>query len=168
MRTGRSCGRKAPNRGGFTLIELMVVVVIIGILAAIAQVAYSRLRMRAEVAAVAAECRMLYTAFEVYAAQNGGYPNATSSPTFQLDTFAPLEYGGHLQSHLVGNKADAYDSPDDEGSNKEFWLLMTLASDPSIRFVVASSDNVPVDNGTWLEGVYEVKDGQVTKDYSAK
>ncbi|MEJ2679878.1 MAG: type II secretion system protein [Gemmatimonadota bacterium] len=158
-------GRKAALRSGFTLIELMIVVVIIGVLAALAQAGYARMRQRAEIVSVAAECRSLYTAFQIYAVQNGNYPNATSNPTFQLDTFQPLEYGGNLQSHLVGNKADAYDSPDDAGSNKEFWVIMTLASDPSIRFVVASSDNAPVASGTWLEGVYEVKDGQVTKQY---
>jgi prepilin-type N-terminal cleavage/methylation domain-containing protein len=168
MRNGPSSGRKAPLRSGFTLIELMIVIVIVGILAALAQAGYSRLRLRAEVVSVAAECRNLYTAFEIYAAQNGRYPNATSNPTFQLDTFEPLTYAGNLQSHLVGNQADAYDSPDDQASNKEFWLVMTLKSDPAIRFVVASSDNAPVAGGTWLEGVYEVKNGQVSKQYGAK
>lgn len=168
MRNGCWSRGRGLRRSGFTLIELMVVVVIVGILAALAQAGYSKLRLRAEVVSVAAECRMLYTTFEVYAAENGRYPNATSNPTFQLDTFEPLEYAGNLQSHLVGHKADAYDSPDDQGSNKEFWLVMTLAADPSIRFVIASSDNAPGASGTWLEGVYEIKNGQVTKQYGTK
>jgi len=161
----KRAGRRAGARPGFTLIELLVVTVIIAILASLAQNRYAHLREKAEVVAVASECKALYMAFQIYATEHGTYPNATSSPTFQLDTFEPLEYGGNLQSHLVGDKADQYDSPDDQGSNKEFWLVMTLARYPSIRFVVASSDNAPVASGQWLEGVYEVKGGQVTKAY---
>lgn len=153
------------RRDGFTLIELLIVIMLISILAGIAQRAYQRLAVGAEIAAVASECRNLYTMFEIYNVTTGSYPYASSSPSFELDTFNPLPYDGNLQSHLQGGKADAYDSPDDSGTNKEFWLTMTMARNPTIRFVVASSDNAPLAGGEWLEGVYIYQNGELSQRF---
>lgn len=153
------------RRDGFTLIELLITIMLISILAGIAQRAYQRLAIGAEIAAVAAECRNLYTMFEIYNVTTGSYPYASSSPAFELDTFNPLPYDGGLQPHLQGGKADAYDSPDDSGTNQEFWLTMTMARNPTIRFVVASSDNAPLAGGEWLEGVYIYQNGELSQRF---
>ncbi len=60
---------------------------------------------------------------------------------------------------LVGGKADAYDSPDDLGPNQEFWIEVTLVLDPTIRFVVANSNDAPLGGGQWLDGIYMYKNG---------
>lgn len=159
---------RARARQGFTLIELLIVVVIIGLLAGLASVAYGRVRKAAEIAGVAAECRSLYNAFYIYHVENGRFPNATSAPFFQLDTFEPLDHGAGVTELLLNGQADAFDSPDNQGPNQEFWLLMTLRSDPTIRFVVASSDDVPLASGEWLEGVYLYRDGALTKNMSVQ
>jgi general secretion pathway protein G len=66
--------RKMHNQRGFTLIELMIVVAIIGILTAIAFPLYANLQARARVAKAQADVRTLASAVVVYSAHTGALP----------------------------------------------------------------------------------------------
>jgi type II secretion system protein G len=59
---------------GFTLIELMIVVAIIGILSAIAIPLYANIQGRARVAKAQADVRTLITAVSIYSAHMGTLP----------------------------------------------------------------------------------------------
>jgi type II secretion system protein G len=79
----RVSGRKIGNRG-FTLIELMLVVAIIGIFAAIAIPLYASVQARARVAKVQADLRTLASAVSMYQAHVGSLPNAITDLTVSV------------------------------------------------------------------------------------
>ena len=89
------------NRAGFTIVELLIVIVVIGILAAIVTVAYTGISRSARDVAVQAELRNFGSTVEVYQATNGSYP-----------TIAQLAAQGGVRvnknAYLAGNSNNWY------------------------------------------------------------
>lgn len=87
---------KNKNQRGFTLLELLVVIGIIGLLASIIVVNLTGARRRARDTKRVADIRNLQTASEDYFGKNGKYPTAISDlvtngniPLWPLDPLAP-------------------------------------------------------------------------------
>jgi prepilin-type N-terminal cleavage/methylation domain-containing protein len=82
---------------GFTLVEIMIVVVIIGLLAAMAIPAMQRVQRAAQNVRVANDFRVFAQAFETYALQHGFWPNNSGSGVVPS---APVSMAGDFKTDV--------------------------------------------------------------------
>ncbi|MDB5168640.1 MAG: Type secretion system protein [Candidatus Saccharibacteria bacterium] len=69
------------NRRGFTIVELLIVIVVIGILAAITIVAYNGVQQRARDSKRTQDIAVIVKSLELYYIDNGKYPTSSGSTT---------------------------------------------------------------------------------------
>ncbi len=67
------------SRFGFTLVEIMIVVVIIGLLATMALPAINRVRRQSQATTIANDMRTFRDAIETYVLENGTFPEFTAA-----------------------------------------------------------------------------------------
>ena len=89
---------------GFTIVELLIVIVVIAILAAISIVAYNGIQQRARDTERMVELTSLQKALEIYHAEKGGYPLCgTTGPNL-----TPILSSGDAYSCLVDDLVPGY------------------------------------------------------------
>ena len=150
---------RGRNQDGFSILEVLVVFAVIASLVAIVIPVMLDALRRSHIRAGAANARTLHTAFKQYRIDHEFYPETAS-----LTDFEPLVSAGYYRTAgfavaLEGGQADGYGSPDDTGTNQEFWLEMTLQFDPTVRFLVCDSDDAPLGGGDRYDGVYVFDNG---------
>ena len=91
-------------QSGFTLVELLVVIVILGILAAVVVFAVGGITNSSKTSACKIEVRTVNTATQAFYAQNNRYPTAIEAPTGAgLITFLQSTAGNNLLSSGTGS-----------------------------------------------------------------
>ena len=155
---------------GFTLIELMIVVAIIGILAAVAIPQYQNYVARAQVAEGLALASGVKTALTLYYQETGGFPEAPCDGCYaethkMLGIAADDELSGNYVIHIrvqTDNGAIKVKFRDDAPVNglirgKRFELQPVLSSSDVITSWTCVNDELATDvgsGGNWIDTAY--------------
>ena len=90
----------STKQKGFTIVELLIVIVVIAILAAITIVAYNGIQQRAKNTAIISAAKSTIGVINAYVAANGSYPSKLNSTVICLTTtsgcaISSTTYGGN-------------------------------------------------------------------------
>jgi general secretion pathway protein G len=99
QRSITSISDQASDRRGFTIVEILVVIVVVGILAAITIVAYNGIQDRAKYAREQSDMTSLNKLINLYYIDNGSYPSTGGSWSGGNQAFIPgivPKYAGAL------------------------------------------------------------------------
>lgn len=87
------------NSRGFTIVELMIVIVVIAILAAISIVAYTNIQSRAQISRTQSELRQLGQAIQLHQADSGALPTSQQAIRQALEDNGALALGDRPTQH---------------------------------------------------------------------
>jgi len=156
--------RDGTCRGaGFTLIELMIVVAIVGLISATAIPIFEDALRKSHRAALRADCGTFYRALMTYRFDNNKFP---SEADFDLETLDPLHSEGYFSgaqafaNKLQNGQVLIYLAPDVDGPDTQFIVVTRAAFDPRDIFVVVYTDFIAATDG-WVDGVFLLDDGDL-------
>ncbi len=157
--------RRRSTRG-FTLVETLIAVAIVGLLAATALPVYQGAIAKAQRVALAADMTEFYSAFMRYHIDRGRFPADSGIGAFDTTTLSPLSTSGYfggvesLTSKLTEGRILFYWAPDWNGPDADFVVVAASAAQPDV-FVYA----MHYEFGGFFayDGVYLFVNGQLVR-----
>jgi prepilin-type N-terminal cleavage/methylation domain-containing protein len=94
----RAIRKRDAGEGGFTLVELLVVIVVLGVLAAVVVFSVGGISNKSKSAACSSDVNSVQTAEEAYYAQHNAYTSIANLVTAKLLRSAPVNTNGYTIS----------------------------------------------------------------------
>jgi prepilin-type N-terminal cleavage/methylation domain-containing protein len=130
------------NQQGFTIVELLIVIVVIGILAGLVITTFTGIQQKARNTERQTDIKAMHGQVEAYYAQNGKYP-----------TLANMNSYSWRQTNMKGLDSEAIKDPKGAGtgantSDTAPYQLASAAAASIYSYAVTASDGTACDNST--------------------
>ena len=163
--------RRPRLQDGFTLVELLIVVVILGVLAAIAIPQFSASTDDSKAAALDATLSNLRTAIELYYQQHGSYPSAVAAG----GSFGAVDTEAAFVSQLVKFTSAAGAASDTKDTTYKYGPYLkksTIPADPmknvaTVEIVTVGSLGMTATSGDPGGWKFDNKTGQLIVNVAA-
>ncbi len=145
---------------GFTIVELLIVIVVIGILAAITIVAFNGIQDRSRAAALKSDLTQVNKQLKLFQADNGRYPATVSTDC----SASPDSATNKCLKVSSGNTISSYNSP---SSGDNFNLTISNAGG-NLSYVLTSSQTWATKNlnvGTMIAGTATPSNNSTVEKY---
>lgn len=141
-----SQSRRPPRKAGFTLVEIMIVVCIIGILCTMAFPAFMRVRQTTQNNRFISDLRTFAQAFETYAMRNGTWPPNAGSGAVPTGMSGELKDAAWtVQKNSLGGRWN-WDR-DNYGGAAVISVVNVTVSDEQMEQIDAKIDNGDLGSG---------------------
>lgn len=135
------------NQRGFTIVELLIVIVIIGILAAIVIVAYNGITSQALESAAKSDLANFHKKAEMFKAENGHYPSSIANLNSLRMKFSQGAYATAASTPAKQNNLQYCRYDNDQG-----YALLTLTANGTRLYISSKSGGPREYTGTdvWI------------------
>lgn len=149
---------------GFTVVELLIVIVVIGIVAAITIVAYNGIQARGRDAARISKLNQIAKAIELYKIDNGMYPPILHGLGYETTCGSQTENWGHCdRNKILADSLASYikiepTSLSDSTQGSYYYYYTSLATDnyQTYGMMVYLEGSSGQNDGGYITNAYEV------------
>jgi len=137
--------KKSQTGPGFTIVELLVVIVVIGILAAITIVSYTGISAKANIAAISSDLANAKKQFAMYYTEHGVYPTSLNgNKCLTNTTLTPITDTNYCLKPSSGNDITI------TGATNTAYTLTSVKGDLTYKVTNLQSPTASVDGTDWL------------------